>query len=267
MTLPSRLLSGLALAAVPMLIVGCQESSPNVVDGGTTVAKHDLGAQASKSAPEGRSFTDTSPVEAGPTSAELKVAESGAAPLAPGFGGAPPAELDASVTAGLDPRQAAGLRRDPGLFAKGKIEGLVTFADLSLTGVPLDGLLDYLFKPETEDAKNFKFPETVMEQEGKNKAIVGYMIALEYKPRTTDVLEFMLVKDLQACCYGGSPRPDEWINVRMKGDETTDYIMYRPIIVRGDLEVGRLEDDLGYSYGVYQMDADSVELYEPSKLK
>jgi len=172
-------------------------------------------------------------------------------------------DLDASITGGLDPSQAAGLRQDPGQIAKGAIEGLVTFADLSLLGVSLDALYDYLYKPETDLAQSFEFPEEARAAAGEDRATIGYMIALEMKPRSDDVVEFMLVKDLLACCYGGAPRPDEWVLCRMRGDTTCDYIMYRPVIVRGDFNVGRVEDEYGYSICVYEMVADSVEPFVP----
>ncbi len=247
------------------LAVGCNGSAPSVVDGGSSIEQagtDTAGADGPAAAEEqegrkGQSFLDESPIDTSPTVAE----EAAVSRPLPSNNG--PLTLDPSITAGLDPRLAKGLRQDPGLAAKGAIDRLITFADLSLVGVPLDGLLDFLFNPDTEDAKSFKFPEKVLEQEGDDKAVIGYMIALEMKPRTNEVLEFMLVKDLQACCFGGSPRPDEWVSVRMKDDGSVPYYEYRPVIVRGDFTVGRLEDDLGYAYGVYQMAGTSVEPFKP----
>lgn len=271
-TSPLGLRSILAACALS-LAAACNGSGPAVVNGGSSIerpvaadqtadqAGNKKGSAEAAAAPKGRSFLDASPIDASPTAAE-EAAVSRALPANNGQ-----LTMDSSITAGLDPRLAKGLRQDPGLAAKGAIEGLITFADLSLIGVPLDGLLDFLFNPGTDDAKAFKFPEKVLEQEGDDKAVIGYMIALEMKPRTNEVLEFMLVKDLQACCFGGSPRPDEWVSVRMKNDASVPYYEYRPVTVRGDFTVGRLEDDLGYAYGVYQMAGTSVEPFKPPGMR
>ncbi len=100
-----------------------------------------------------------------------------------------------------------------------------------------------------------------MEKAGDNKAIVGYMIALEYKPRSDEIISFMLVRDLQACCFGGVPRPDEWVMVEMEEGKSTDYHMYVPITVRGKFTPGRVEDEYGYASAIYNLEASSVERY------
>ena len=258
MRIPDPVSIAPAAVAAALLAVACNGSGPAVMDGESTVRTHGGNAPTPSSAaepaaaPQGTSFMEPS---------EAPTARS-ASPPAGGAGS--PLELDPELAATLDPRMVMGLRQDPGQSAKGSIEGLVTFADLSLVGVPLDGLLDYLFRPESEEAEKFEFPERVSDQAGKDKAVIGYMLAIEMKPRSSDqVLEFMLVKDLAACCFGGSPRPDEWVNVKMTGGGSTQYHLYRPVVVRGDFEVGRVEDELGYAYGVFQMEADAVELYTP----
>jgi hypothetical protein len=96
--------------------------------------------------------------------------------------------------------------------------------------------------------------------------MVGYMIPLEYKPKSDDIVIFMLVRDLMSCCFGGMPRPDEWVYVEMRGDAVARLFPYVPVVVRGELIVGRLEDEFGFATGVYTMKADSVEAFEaPAK--
>lgn len=246
--------STLPLAAAALVaIIACQGGNQPERSEGTTTMETPGDAPAGDDL--GTSFTD--PVEVPETEVSGDASMAGSDP----FSG----DLDPSVAGGLDPSQAAGLRQDPGLIAKGAIEGLVTFADLSLLGVSLDELYDYIYKPETDLAKAFEFPEEAQAAHGVDRATIGYMIALEMKPRSDDVMEFMLVKDLLACCYGGAPRPDEWVLCRMRGDTTTDYIMYRPVIVRGDFNVGRVEDEYGYSICVYEMIVDSVEPFVPGE--
>ena len=127
-------------------------------------------------------------------------------------------------------------------------------------------ILDYLYKPDTERAHSFEFPGPVKAKAGDERAMVGYMIPLEYKPKSDDIVIFMLVRDLMSCCFGGMPRPDEWVYVEMRGDAVAKLFPYVPVVVRGELVVGRLEDEFGFATGVYTMKADSVEAFEvPAK--
>lgn len=251
-----------ALGAALLLACCSTDPGPTHVSGGTSKTSADASQdqESEEPGPQGTRFVDAAPASA----AGDEIPEDVGALLGVGNSN-PPGALDPSIVAGLDPNQAKALIMDPGKTARGSIPNLVTFADLSLVGVDIDELADYMYEHESENAKNFRFPERARTQQGEDKAIVGYMIALEMKPRSRDVLEFMLVKDLLSCCYGQLPRPDEWVYVKMKNDEAVKYHTYRPIVVRGDFKVGRIDDELGYSWGVYEMEADSVEIFTPPK--
>ncbi len=251
----------LCLSGMGLLAAGCTESSPKRMDQKATVT--------TRADVEGRSFTDTSPLTtdeaAQPSEATSGRSTAASLDMTGASGGL--GQQNVGMSSYLDAQLAAGLREDPGQTADGSIEGLVTFGDLSLLGADIDELLDYIYKPETERAKRFKFPERVLENAGENKAIVGYMIALDYKPGTDEIVSFMLVRDLQACCFGGVPRPDEWVMVEMEAGKTTDYHMYVPITVYGTFTPGRVEDEYGYAAAIYNLVASKVERYEipPSK--
>ena len=73
----------------------------------------------------------------------------------------------------------------------------------------------------------------------------------------------MLVRDLQACCFGGIPRPDEWIMVEMEAGKTTELFTYVPVTVYGEFTPGRVEDEYGYASAIYNLVASKVERYEP----
>ena len=244
-------LSFLAALGAGILLAACDSGEPIVIEGGTRIAKHEV---PTGDGPKGTKFGEEAPEPIGPTSASQKVA--GRVPS-----GFTPQALDPSLLSGFDPRQAAGLRRDPGQLARGSIEGLVTFDELSLVGEPIDDLLDYLFADDPEDS-DYEFPERIRKHEGPDKAIVGYMIALAYESGPGGVSEFMLVKDLESCCFGGTPRPDEWIDVRMKDGATVEYVQYLPVVVRGALEVARVDED-GYAAGVYSLAGTSAERFTP----
>ncbi|MFT6110092.1 MAG: hypothetical protein ACJA2W_003017 [Planctomycetota bacterium] len=252
------------VAAAGFVAAGCGESAPERIDSDATVTR----SSADGAPIEGRSFTDPAPMPVDDGS--LDGMDSAAVE-----GSATEVDLTADlprpgdgVPSFIDPNLAAGLREDPGQTAEGTIEGLITFGDLSLLGADIDQLLDYIYKPETEAAKLFKFPETVIEKAGEDRAVVGYMIALEYKRRSTEVISFMLVRDLQSCCFGGAPRPDEWVMVEMEEGKTCEYFTYVPVTVRGTFTPGRVEDEYGYTSAIYNMEASSVERYEaPVKAK
>lgn len=133
----------------------------------------------------------------------------------------------------------------------------VTFGDLSLVGEDVNGLLDLMFEPEKAAETTWTFPEGVRALDGEQLSIVGYMIPLDWDEER--VTGFMLVRDLAACCFGGMPRPDEWVDVRMEEGEGSDFFPYVPIRVTGVFSVGldRQEDALVGS--VFQMRARSVE--------
>ncbi len=243
------------LAAIAMTSA-CGCGSPEKVDGGTKIYVVNDGESGEV---RGRSFLDDgeAPSDGAPSTAE--VIEGTLA--APGGSSAGSMEVGA-----INPNLAKELLADPGQAAAGAIDGLVTFGDLSLVSVDLDALLDYLYKPDTERALSFEFPGPVKAKAGDERAMVGYMIPLEYKPKSDDIVIFMLVRDLMSCCFGGMPRPDEWVYVEMRGDAVAKLFPYVPVVVRGELVVGRLEDEFGFATGVYTMKADSVEAFEaPAK--
>lgn len=245
------LVTGLAALAA------CADTGPDRIEGDTTVRVHEEPAEDEVEVDEG-------PVGTSFTEVELPDIEGDVGDGVDLNGGAPLTE-NAGMQGFLNPNLAQNLRADPGQTAKGAIEGLVTFGDLSLVGVDLDDLLDYIYKPGTPGAERFRFPDAVQEKAGTDRAIIGYMLPLEYKPRTNDIISFMLVRDLAACCFGGIPRPDEWIHVTMEEGKTTKAFRYVPIVVRGEFNVGRMEDEYGYAMGVYNLTAESVELYSPAK--
>lgn len=241
--------SHLSFCAALLLVAGCSNGESPTVDGESVVV-----AQRGTGFTEERRELDRElGLETVPATAE----ESQQAAV-------DPASVDPSTltVGGVDPGLAARLKADPSAYATKQIEGLITFRMLTLTGVDLDSLLDYLFSPETERAKAFKFPDEIKAHDQKEAAIVGYMIPLEYKPKTDEIKIFMLVRDLMSCCFGGAPRPDEWVYVEMEGDSSTKLYPYLPIVVRGKLTVGRLEDEFGLSSGVYSMKAKSVEEFK-----
>lgn len=101
-----------------------------------------------------------------------------------------------------------------------------------------------------------EFPASIQALNGKDVALAGYMIPIEWND--AHVLEFMLVRDLLACCFGGAPQPDEWTRVRMVKGKTARYYPFVPVIVHGHLTISGISDSSGYAAGCYHLDATQV---------
>lgn len=110
------------------------------------------------------------------------------------------------------------------------------------------------------DARRAEFPAEIRALDGKEVALGGYMIPVEWDDAV--VLEFMLVRDLLACCFGGAPQPDEWVQVRMAPGEGAHYYPFLPVIVNGKLSIQGMADAAGYPIGCYAMTATKVEREE-----
>jgi hypothetical protein len=194
-----------------------------------------------------------------------KVVERGSrldAPLAlePEVGpGASSGAIDA-VAVGLIGVDAAGLGEISKINSSRTgevIDGVtaISWSALSMQDIAMEDILDSLLYPEEYEDGEFEFPDRIQRNDGKVISIVGYMIPLEWKETT--VPEFMLVRDLLGCCFGGSPQPDEWISVIMEG-KGADYFPYIPVIVTGTFKIEGIEDEAGYAAGCFHLSATSV---------
>lgn len=131
----------------------------------------------------------------------------------------------------------------------------ITFGDLSLVGSDVDGLLDAMFDEQGET--DFEYPETVADLDRDFVEIIGYMIALEYED-DGQVSEFMLVRDLAACCFGGMPRPDEWVHVKMAEGTGSNLFLMVPFSVTGRLSVGLEREEGGFLSSAFQLEGTST---------
>ncbi|MEZ6014486.1 MAG: DUF3299 domain-containing protein [Planctomycetota bacterium] len=119
----------------------------------------------------------------------------------------------------------------------------------------LDGLVGRAGDHADEDAP--EFPTSIRALDGKDVALLGYMIPIEWDD--AEVLEFMLVRDLLACCFGGAPQPDEWVQVRMEKGKGAHYYPFLPVITHGRFEIDGMTDAAGYAVGCYRMTGTKVE--------
>ena len=69
------------------------------------------------------------------------------------------------------------------------------------------------------------------------------------------VTEMLIMKDQSMCCYGATPRINEWVSVKMKGG--VKPLMDEPVTLMGTLKVGETREN-GYLVGIYAMDGDKM---------
>lgn len=120
-----------------------------------------------------------------------------------------------------------------------------------------DDLASYRYE-YPEDGKNPKkdqIPAKILKLDGKRIAIKGFMIPLRNDGE--DVVEFVLARNQNACCFGIVPAMNEWIHVTMDPDEVAPYAIDVPITVFGELDVGETyENELLMS--IYRLASDRV---------
>ena len=123
----------------------------------------------------------------------------------------------------------------------------------------LDALDDETFEGVMDDLMRgvVRFPDAVAALDGERVEIVGYMIPEEWQRR--EVTEFMLVRDLLACCFGGAPQPDEWIHVSMEEGRGSAYYPFVAVSVRGTLRIEGIDDGAGYAAGCFRLEGTEVE--------
>ena len=130
----------------------------------------------------------------------------------------------------------------------------ITYRDLTLIDFDVDAMLDAMLFPDDyvdEEDDDLEFPAELKALDGKEISIVGYMIPGEMEQG--NVRDFMLVRDLLGCCFGGTPMPDEWIDVTMVEGAAAEYRPYLPMRVTGILTLGGEQDEAGFALGVYRL--------------
>lgn len=232
-------------------------------DGASGAAATAAGADPEDAQPDlGTPFSE--PVEAAEGSAEG--ARSGLSPSMESFAaGVDPSRLTPEALAanplviGVEEREPFQLAEgadplDPNSYDWEKDDDgywIISYYDLSLDGVDSEALLDALVYPEEYEGEELVFPDRIRALDGEKVALTGYMIAMRW---TKDrVSNFMLVRDLLACCYGGSPEPDEWVDVHMEGRGSHSY-QYVPVVTRGVFRLQGVADDAGYATGAFRID-------------
>ncbi len=108
---------------------------------------------------------------------------------------------------------------------------------------------------ETNKPPADQFPPAIRALNEKPVAIRGFMLPLKIDQGL--VTEMLIMKDQSACCYGGSPKINEWISVKMNA-KGVKPVMDQPVTLFGKLHVGEMREGK-YLVGIYQLDGEKME--------
>jgi hypothetical protein len=101
-------------------------------------------------------------------------------------------------------------------------------------------------------------PKPVHALDSKKVAIKGFMLPLKVEGGV--VTELLIMKDQSMCCYGTTPKINEWVSVKMK-DKGVKPLMDQPVTLFGTLHVGETREN-GYLVGIYRLDGERMEAPE-----
>lgn len=96
-----------------------------------------------------------------------------------------------------------------------------------------------------------QIPAEVKGWSGRKAVITGFM--LPTKLENGKAVEFLIMANQMACCYGTVPNMNEWVVVRMP--QGTPVIQDVPISFYGTFRVGAMFEN-NYLTGIYEMDAE-----------
>ncbi len=117
------------------------------------------------------------------------------------------------------------------------------------------GGFDYAATVDPTDS-NAGLPPQVLALDGKDVAIEGFMLPLVFNRGY--VTEFMLLRNTLACCFGITPKLNEWVYVKMVEGNKTTYRRDTPVKVRGTLRVREKVNGV-FVESLFAMDAIVVE--------
>jgi len=101
-------------------------------------------------------------------------------------------------------------------------------------------------------------PKAVHALNNKAVAVKGFMLPLKVERGT--VTELLIMKDQSMCCYGATPKINEWVSVKMK-EKGVKPLMDQPVTLFGTLRVGETREN-GYLVGIYRLDGERMEAPE-----
>jgi hypothetical protein len=99
-----------------------------------------------------------------------------------------------------------------------------------------------------------RIPKEVRVLDQRKIALKGFMLPL--KVESGRVTELLIMRDQSMCCYGATPKINEWVSVKM-AKEGVKPIMDQPVTLFGKLRVGEMREN-GYLIGIYEMEGEKM---------
>jgi hypothetical protein len=105
--------------------------------------------------------------------------------------------------------------------------------------------------------KKYPIPGFIKLLNGASVAVVGFMIPLDTNEAGDKATSFILARSQATCCYGITPKMNEWMFVQMKKGKEAETMMDMPVTAFGTLAVGEeKKSDTGWT--LYRMVSDKV---------
>ena len=120
---------------------------------------------------------------------------------------------------------------------------------------------DDLLGPLTNDAAaaaaktDAMIPQPVRALDKLRVSLTGFMLPLKVEGGL--VTELLIMKDQSMCCYGSTPKLNEWVSIKMIG-AGVKALMDQPVTLFGRLHVGEMRE-YGYLVGIYKMDGEKMQ--------
>jgi hypothetical protein len=105
-------------------------------------------------------------------------------------------------------------------------------------------------------------PESVQALDGEKISVAGFMIPMI--TNKDQVSSFILAQSRGSCCYGLTPKLNQWIYVEMEQGKTIESIMDIPVTVYGTLAVNNALLTENKDWCLYRMSGEKVELPKKS---
>jgi len=101
-------------------------------------------------------------------------------------------------------------------------------------------------------AQQDQIPPAVHAYDGKAVVLTGFMMPLQLEGGLTK--KFVMMKDINTCCYGAIPQMNDYVVVEMKGDGI-ESIQDIPVRLTGVLHIAEKREE-GYVVSLFEMDGE-----------
>lgn len=105
-----------------------------------------------------------------------------------------------------------------------------------------------------------QIPDALLAYDGKRVQVSGFMLPIDVG-EDGDVHMFFLMRDLASCCFGGTPKMNEWVLVEAGSGFRTKYTGYAAIAVTGRIAIGE-KVEYGRVTSIYRVEGEAITVLE-----